>query len=655
VDIGKELTPSEKDAMMFNSQPDLLDPVDKRKMPRVDSGSTLSDTSTERGTWGKKLEFMLTCVSYAVGLGNIWRFPYLCYKNGGGAFLIPYFTMMFVCGMPIFFMELAFGQFASLGPIAIWKVCPMFKGLGHSMVMVSLYISIYFAVILSYVVFYFFSSFTMDLPWESCNNLWNSPNCRARVYSVASAITYSNNSDIANINLTSSQTNVTLSNVTETKHVSPSEDYFFNYVLHTTSGIHDLGSINWTLLASLALVWILAGAALIRGIQSLGKVSYVTAIFPYFCLTALLINAVQLDGAKEGILFYLTPDFSKLSDPGVWSDAAIQIFYSMGPCMGSLIMMGSFNKFDNNCRRDTVFVCLINCMTSFYGGFAIFAVLGFMAKTSGVPINKVAQSGPGLAFVAYPEGLAQMPAAPAWCILFFTMMFIVGMGTMLGMFESVLTAIEDEYPICRRKRTLFRISACVAAFVLGIPQVTEGGFYIMNLMDQNVGGFNLLVIGLLEIFIVMYIYGYDRFLEDISMMLGRRPSFTGECTPTGVYRGLQLMSEGYWRFCWQFMSLATLASILVFLFVRYSPPTCGLYTYPDWAVTMGWLMATSTVVSIPLVAIKVLIEKISTVGKAPVVPASFWRRAQAVGAALIHPEEDWGPASKADRKGAYLR
>jgi solute carrier family 6 amino acid transporter-like protein 5/7/9/14 len=97
-------------------------------MPRVDSESTFSDTSTERGTWGKKLEFMLTCVSYAVGLGNIWRFPYLCYKNGGGAFLIPYFTMMIVCGMPIFFMELAFGQFASLGPIAIWKVCPMFKG-----------------------------------------------------------------------------------------------------------------------------------------------------------------------------------------------------------------------------------------------------------------------------------------------------------------------------------------------------------------------------------------------------------------------------------------------------------------------------------------------------------------------------------------------
>ena len=83
----------------------------------------------ERETWGSTVSFILACIGYAVGLGNIWRFPYLAYKSGGGAFLVPYFVMLLLCGIPLLYMELAVGQYTRRGPIgALGKICPILKG-----------------------------------------------------------------------------------------------------------------------------------------------------------------------------------------------------------------------------------------------------------------------------------------------------------------------------------------------------------------------------------------------------------------------------------------------------------------------------------------------------------------------------------------------
>jgi len=558
------------------------------------------EEEVERGNWGNQIEFVLTCVSYAVGLGNVWRFPYLCYKNGGGAFLVPYIIMLSIAGLPIFFMEMAFGQFASLGPISIWRCCPLMKGLGYGMVTVSTYICIYFAVLISYILFYFFASFTSELPWIHCNNTWNTENCALRAHHYA--------------------LNGTVEDTTGPKLTTPTEEYFFGNVLNLSGSIDDFGLPEWRLTLLLLLCWALTCLGLIKGVQSLGKVSYFTAIFPYILITTLVIRGSMLEGASDGILFYITPRWEKLREPGVWADAAIQIFYSLGPCMGTLITMSSYNKFNNNCLKNAITVALINCSTSIYGGFAIFSVVGFMARQASAPIEKVASAGPGLAFVVYPEGLSMMPVAPLWSVLFFFMMLTIGMGSLLSQLETVISAVQDEWPILRTKGTLFRIGVCLLGFFTGLPQICRGGFYLLNIFDNFTGGVNLLILGFVEIYTINYIYGYDKFAEDISMMLGKRP-------------------HAYWKICWKFLSLVAVAGILLFLCIMYSPPKCGDYVYPDWALNLGWALCLSSIIWLPLLFVKVYCVR-----------TGMWQEIQA----LSNPEDAWGPAEESNRSGRYI-
>ncbi|PNJ62603.1 SLC6A2 isoform 4, partial [Pongo abelii] len=130
-----------------------------------------------RETWGKKIDFLLSVVGFAVDLANVWRFPYLCYKNGGGAFLIPYTLFLIIAGMPLFYMELALGQYNREGAATVWKICPFFKGVGYAVILIALYVGFYYNVIIAWSLYYLFSSFTLNLPWTDCGHTWNSPNC----------------------------------------------------------------------------------------------------------------------------------------------------------------------------------------------------------------------------------------------------------------------------------------------------------------------------------------------------------------------------------------------------------------------------------------------------------------------------------------------
>ncbi|KAK3101074.1 hypothetical protein FSP39_000752 [Pinctada imbricata] len=568
------------------------------KVKRIDEGSTDGDTISqgstdsspgssggdERVQWGGRLEFLLTCIGYAVGLGNVWRFPYLCYKNGGGAFLVPYTIMLALVGLPLFFMELALGQYGSLGPISVWRINPLFKGLGYAMVIVSWLIGLYYNVIITHVLYYLAMSFTSVLPWVGCDNEWNTEHCITPDYhrktQVAGNGSWENGTYTTMTNLTNTTGVAAVTGISRT----PTEEFYMFRVLGQTSTIDEFGTVEWQLIIPLFVAWLVVFVTLLRGIQSLGKVVYFTAIFPYVMLTVLFFRGVTLPGAGQGILFYITPSFEKLLHPRVWSDAATQIFYSLSACSGGLIAMSSYNKFNNNCYKDALIVCFINCGTSVFAGLVIFSILGFMAYEKGVSMEDVVAGGPGLAFIAYPEAISRMPVSPLWAILFFIMMATLGFGSEFSIVECVLSALADAFPmlIPRKTNIIFRIVACTICFLLGLPMICSGGIYLLNLVDFSVGGFPLLVVGFMELVAINWIYGFDKFSDNIYCMLGRKPN-------------------KYWEICWKYVSpLVILITIVLNMAMYEEPKMYGKESYPGWAKSLGWMIVMFPIIVIPI-------------------------------------------------------
>lgn len=521
----------------------------------------------EREKWGKKIDFMLSCIGYAVGLGNVWRFPYLCYENGGATFLIPYFIMLAINGIPLFYMELAIGQYLSLGTVGAWTaLCPIARGIGFGMIMVSFLVSIYYNLIIAWCLLYLFESFRKDVPWKNCGNKWNTPLC-------------SETTERAGFNCSA------IGLAVGCKTTSPSEEFFNHYILKITDSISDMGSVSWQIVLCLILAWVIVYLCLIKGVASSGKVVYFTATFPYVVLFILMIRGATLEGSLDGVLFYLRPDVSKLKDPRVWVRAASQIFYSLGVGFGSLITFGSYNKFNNNCERDAIIVSCVNCGTSFFAGFVVFSVLGFMAQTLKVEVGDVVTSGPGLAFVGYPEAIAQMPVSTLWAILFFFMLLTLGLDSQFAMVECVVTGLSDEYPkYLRRYKPFFLIGVCVLMFLLAIPMCSQGGMYVFNLFDMQSGGISLLFIGFCEAAVIGWGVGTQTLGDMIEKMIGKRPNI-------------------FFLICWKYLSpLATLVIIIASL-AQWGGISYDKKPYPGWAEFFGWLLALASMVMVPIFAI----------------------------------------------------
>ncbi|XP_077990965.1 sodium-dependent proline transporter-like [Glandiceps talaboti] len=551
----------------------------------------------ERGNWSGRLDFILSLIGYAVGLGNIWRFPSLCYRNGGGAFLIPYLIAMLICGMPLFFLEVALGQFSSEGPITAWKLCPLFKGVGCAMVIISAITTIYYNVVIAYTVFYFFASFGKSVPWATCGNDWNTEFCTKNV-------------------------NGTVVNVSRT---SPAEEYWTNYVLNINDGIENLGTVQWQLALCLLLSWIVVFLCLLKGVKTSGKVVYFTATFPYMVLVILLIRGATLPGAANGLKFFLIPKWESLLKAKVWGDAFSQIFYSLGPAWGGILTMASYNRFHHNILRDAIMVPLVNSGTSIFGGLAIFSVLGFMSHDLNRPIEDVVKSGPGLAFIMYAEALARIPLSPLWAILFFFMLFTLGLDTQFATIEGICSAIIDMFPrLLRKRKTLFILGFCIAQFLLGLPLVTRGGMYLLTVIDWYTGVIPLFIVGIFECIVISWIYGADAFYDDIAMMLGSRPNI-------------------WWRICWQGATPFSIVFIIIMTYVNYVPVYYGTYQYPPAGEIIGWLCAAASLIMIPL---WMVIEYcVNSKGDGII------ERLRS----LVRPAADWGPALDECRTGKYAR
>ncbi|XP_056010496.1 sodium- and chloride-dependent taurine transporter-like isoform X1 [Ostrea edulis] len=562
------------------------------------SATTSSDgpKMKQREVWANKMDFLLACIGFSVGLGNVWRFPFLCYRNGGGAFLIPYFTAVFLGGIPVFFLEVSLGQFMSEGGIGTWKIAPLFQGIGFACTIIVFLLNCEYNIILTWTFYYLFSSFNSVLPWSHGDNEWNTEICRQATRNLSAT---NATSLVSVVNTTMSAVADSVANVTNTTKVGkcdPVTEFWERKVLQLSSGVDHAGTVKWDLALCLLLAWIVVYGCIWKGIKSSGKVMYFTATSPYLLMLILLIRGATLDGAEEGLKFYLLPDWSKLNEPQVWVDAGTQIFFSYSISLGTLTALGSYNKFRHNCYRDAWIFAAVNSFTSILAGLVIFCVLGFMAKEQGVSVADVAETGPGLAFIAYPTAVAQMPVAPLWSILFFIMIVLLGLDSQFVGVEGFVTACVDMYPHYLRRgkrREIFTAIVCLICFFIGLSMVTEGGMYVFQLFDYYSASRIVLVVAFFECIVVAYIYGVNRYYDNLEMMFGFR------ITPLMKY---------FWLFITPIFTLTTfIMGAISYSELTYKRKTLE-YLYPSWAIGVGWILALVSVVWIPIIFVKRLLN-----------------------------------------------
>lgn len=308
---------------------------EKNQAASIDNGidinqpnaSQTKNNDQNRPEWSNKLEFLMSCISMSVGLGNVWRFPFTAYENGGGAFLIPYLIVLFVIGRPLYYLEMALGQFTSRSSVKIWEVSPLFKGIGIGQLVGTTSVVSYYVSLIAITLYYIFASFTSELPWATCKESWGD-NCVD-----SSLIANSMNDKNSSIG----------------QKVSSSQIYFLDIVLKEKDSIDDgIGAPDWKLTLWLLLAWVVIFLVLVRGVKSSGKAAYFLAIFPYVVLIIILVRALTLEGAVDGVIFFIKPQWGELLNPKVWYSATTQLFFSLSVGMGSIIMFSSYNNFHHN-------------------------------------------------------------------------------------------------------------------------------------------------------------------------------------------------------------------------------------------------------------------------------------------------------------------
>ncbi|XP_075967643.1 sodium- and chloride-dependent betaine transporter-like [Anarhichas minor] len=566
-----------------------------------------------RGKWANNMEFIFSMAGEIIGLGNVWRFPYLCYRNGGGVFFIPYFVFLFFCGIPVFFLETALGQYTSEGGVTAWtKICPMFQGLGIAAQVIVAYLNIYYIVVLAWGIFYLYNSFKSPLPWSTCDNSWNTELCHSRSSVFANPDLFqagSNWSFLNNITVLdySPNDNYTISDPYAIGR-SPEEEFWQRRVLRMTTDM-SLGKVNWDLAFCLLLAWIVCYFCIFKGIKWTGKVVYFTATFPYLMLFILFIRGVTLPGAGEGLRYYLTPDLSRLSDPHVWHDAGTQVFFSFAVCQGVLTALGSYNKYNNNCYRDCLALCCLNSATSIFAGFVVFSVLGFMAHDMGVSMDTVVSAGPGLVFLAYPRALSLLPGSSFWAVLFFLMILFLGLDSQFVCVESMATALTDLFPRHLRRpggREVLTLVIAVVCFLLGLPLITEGGIVLFQLIDTyGASGISLLSIACFECVVIGWVYGADRFYDNIEDMIGYKPF-------------------PVLKYCWLFITPLICGVTLLYELVNSHRIIVYGYVIGNWGVVLGSLLILAPLMCVPVFIVVSLVKNPQNM----TTPSSDLRQAQ---------------------------
>lgn len=556
---------------------------------RIDLEKKLNrHTGEERETWGNRAEFLLSLIGYAVGLGNVWRFPYLTQKNGGGAFLIPYAVMLAIEGIPLFYLELAIGQRLRKGAVGAWnQVSPYLQGVGLASAAVSFTLALYYNTIMAWCILYLFQSFQSPLPWSTCP--------------------------------THIEGNVTVVNK-ECELSGPTTYFWYRETLNVAPSIDYPSVVSWKLVLALLAAWFIVFLCMVKGIKSSGKVVYFTATFPYLVLVIFFFRGITLHGFERGLEHLFIPNWKKLADPEVWLDAATQIFYSFGLAFGCLIALASYNPVRSNFVKETFIVTIADFITSIFAATVVFCILGFKATAiyeeclrghnltiaggngmeaancSFETIISEAASGTGLAFIAFTEAINQFPVPQLWSVLFFLMLFTLGLDSMFGTLEGALTSINDMMLFPTARKEVVCGIVCGVMFLLSLCFATSTGPYVFALFDSFSANIPLLVIAFIECVAMSYVYGLKRLSTDVQMMVGFRPNY-------------------FFLFCWRFVG--PIAMVVIFIASLAEMFSKGTWyeiwdaekaltlkiPWPGWCQFVAALLILASVLWIPGVAI----------------------------------------------------
>jgi len=402
--------------------------------------------------WSSRTMFILAVVGSAVGLGNIWRFPYVAYENGGGAFLIPYFIALLTAGIPLLILETGVGYRTRAGPPLAFKrlLGKGFDALGWVAMFMAFLIVTYYAIIIAWSFDY--AGFSLSLAWGS-----------------------------------------------------DPESFFYNDFLQISDSVFSLGTVNLLILAGAILTWLWIYFAIFKGVKSVEKMVWITVTLPWILILVFVVRGVTLPGAMDGLAYYLTPNFTALFDPGVWIAAYGQVFYSMSVAMAVVIAYSRFLGDHSDVVKNGVIIAIADTLTSIFAGLAVFATLGYLAHVNGVAVTEVVKGGIELAFVTYPAIISALPVLPElFGVLFFIMLVTLGIDSAFSLVEAVSSGISD---YTHMSGSTLKAIICVAAFAVSLIFMTNAGLYWLDILDHYINNFLILFIGLCEAIVIGYIYG----------------------------------------------------------------------------------------------------------------------------------------------------
>ncbi|MBU3189943.1 sodium-dependent transporter [Clostridium bowmanii] len=420
-----------------------------------------------RENWKSRKGFIFAAAGAAIGLGNLWRFPFQAYKNGGGAFLLPYFVALITCAIPLMIMEYAYGRKIRGGSVkAFSKLKKKLEIVGWIQVMVPIIVMTYYSAIIAVAVV--FMVFSLGHAFGIINWL----------------------SDPGPI---------------------------MGMVTGSAKNALDLGAgMSIYILIAVIVVWICNWLIVKKGISGgIEKMSMIFTPLLMVLMIIFMINAVRLKGSAIGLEALFKPDFSKILVPSIWVSAYAQVFFSTTLAVGVMIAYGSYLDDKADIVNSAIITVLANSSFDLIAGVLVFSTLGYLVSNMGVEFTSFG-TGAGVAFIAFPIAISTMSTNVViqglLGFLFFFCLFIAGLSSSISMLESFTTAALDKFDVSREKLVSiisivgFCGSACFASYA--------GFNYILDIVDAYVGNIVIAGLGLAEVILVSYIYGTSKLREE---------------------------------------------------------------------------------------------------------------------------------------------